>query len=55
MLRSGKKIELRNMRRGKFFRIVADVFVDAENLTDSLIKAQLGVEYYGGTKKKGLV
>lgn len=51
-LRSAKKIELRNMKRGKYFRIVADVYVDGKNLTDSLIKTGLGVPYDGGTKIK---
>ncbi len=52
MLRLGKKVELRNMLRGKYFRIVADVYIDGENLTNSLIKANLGVPYYGGKKGK---
>ncbi|MDA7816848.1 thermonuclease family protein [Sulfurimonas sp.] len=33
MLRGAKVIELRNMKRGKYFRIVADVFVDDVNLS----------------------
>jgi len=51
-LRGAKKIELRNMKRGKYFRIVADVYIDGKNLTDSLIKNKLGVPYDGGTKQK---
>lgn len=31
-LRSAKKIELRNIRRGKYFRVLADVYVDGKNL-----------------------
>lgn len=51
-LRSSKVIELRNMQRGKYFRIVADVYGDGKNLTDELVKNGLGVRYDGGTKTK---
>ncbi|MBH0050672.1 thermonuclease family protein [Pseudoalteromonas sp. SWYJZ19] len=51
-LRSAKVIELRNTKRGKYFRIVADVYVDGKNLTDILISSGLGVAYDGGTKAK---
>ena len=51
-LNAAKKIELRNMKRGDDFRIVADVYVDGESLSDGLIKAHLGVAYDGGTKSK---
>ena len=43
---------LRNTKRGKYFRIVADVYVDNKNLTDILISSGLGVAYDGGTKAK---
>ncbi|MBB1404925.1 thermonuclease family protein [Pseudoalteromonas sp. SG44-5] len=51
-LRSAKVIELRNTKRGKYFRIVADVYVDNKSLTDILISSGLGVAYDGGTKAK---
>jgi len=51
-LREGKVIELRNMKRGKYFRIVADVFIDGKNLGDELIEARLGKPYDGGKKVK---
>ena len=51
-LRSSKKIELINMQRGKYFRIVADVYGDGRSLAEDLIKNGLGVPYYGGTKVK---
>jgi len=51
-LRSAKVIELRNTKRGKYFRIVADVYVDDKSLTDILISSGLGVAYDGGTKAK---
>ena len=49
-LLSGSTIELRNIKRGKYFRIVADVYVDGISLTNELIKAELGYPYEGGTK-----
>jgi endonuclease YncB( thermonuclease family) len=51
-LRSAKRVELRNMKRGKYFRIVADVFVDGKNLGDMLINNAMAVSYDGGTKAK---
>ena len=44
-LRCGKSIELRNCRRGKYFRIVADVYIDGVNLADELIRCGYGVKY----------
>lgn len=52
MLRAGKVITLKNMKRGKYFRIVADVYVDGKSLADSLIEAGLAVRYNGGKKVK---
>jgi endonuclease YncB( thermonuclease family) len=49
-LRAAKKIELRNMQRGKYFRIAADVYIDNKNLTTMLINKKLGVKYDGGSK-----
>jgi micrococcal nuclease len=46
----GCKVELRNMRRGKYFRIIADVYVDGENLAELLIKEGLAKPYYGGKR-----
>ena len=45
LLKSGKVIELRNCRRGKYFRIVADVYIDGKNLALELIKYGFGVRY----------
>jgi len=50
-LRSAKKIELRNMKRGKYFRIVADVYVDGKDLGAMLIQAGLAIPYKNGTKQ----
>ena len=51
-LRSSKKIELRNVTRGKYFRIVADVYGDGRNLTKLLIRSGHAVKYDGGKKSK---
>ena len=51
-LRGAKKIELRNMQKGKYFRIVADVYVDNKSLASILIKKDIAVKYTGGTKVK---
>lgn len=51
-LRSAKRIELRNMKRGKYFRIVADVYVDGVSLAEKLLRAGLAKPYNGGKKPK---
>jgi micrococcal nuclease len=50
LLRSAMRIELRNMQRGKYFRIVADVFVDDRDLASILVAEGLARPYDGGTK-----
>lgn len=47
MLRSAKKIELRNMKRGKYFRIVANVSIDGMDLGEKLIREGLAIKYDG--------
>lgn len=49
-LNEADKVELRNMERGKYFRVVADVFVDGENLGESLVQQKLAKYYDGGTR-----
>ena len=51
-LREGKQIVLLNMKRGKYFRIVADVYVDGSSLGEELIAAGLAKPYDGGKKPK---
>ena len=51
-LRSGKIVELRNLQRDKYFRLLAEVYVDNHSLTEALLKNGLGYAYEGGTKKK---
>lgn len=50
LLRGAKRIELQNIDRGKYFRILADVSVDGRDLGESLVKNGLAVKYDGGTK-----
>ena len=50
ILKDAESIDLKNIERGKYFRIVADVFVDGESLADELIEAGMAVPYDGGTK-----
>ena len=52
MLRSAKTIELRNMQRGKYFRIVADVYADGQSVGEVLVREGLAVVYNGGKKVK---
>jgi len=45
-------IELKNLNRGKYFRITADVFIDGKNLADSLLSAGFAKIYTGKNKKQ---
>lgn len=49
-LRDAKHISLRNMQRDKYFRVLAEVWVDGENLGEELIAKGLAREYDGGRK-----
>jgi len=49
-LRDAKVIKLNDMERGKYFRILAVITVDGQNLGMLLIKNNLAVEYDGGIK-----
>ena len=50
ILKDAEQIDLKNIERGKYFRIVADVIVDGETLADELIEAGMAVRYDGGAK-----
>jgi micrococcal nuclease len=50
ILKYAEQIALKNMKRGKYFRIAADVIVDGEGLADVLIEAGMAVRYDGGRK-----
>jgi len=47
---SAKKIVLKRMRRGKYFRIVADVFIDNKSLAKELLAKGYALPYDGGKK-----
>lgn len=49
-LRAATKVELRNMKRDKYFRIVADVFADDEDIGQLLLDSKLAKPYDGGKK-----
>lgn len=51
-LREGRHIVLRNMKRGKYFRIVADVYVDGRSLAGEVISQGMTKSYNGGIKPK---
>ena len=50
ILKDAEQIVLRNMERGKYFRIAAEVIIDGESLGDMLIEAGVAVRYDGGKK-----
>ena len=50
ILKDAGQIVLKNIERGKYFRIAADVIVDGENLADMLVEAGIAVRYDGGKK-----
>ena len=44
-------IELRNIERGKYFRIAGELYIDGENISNNLIKRKLAYHYNGGKKR----
>ncbi len=51
-LQHANVIELKNLNRGKYFRITADVFIDGESLAEELLTAGFAKVYSGKTKKQ---
>ena len=49
-LTTAETVILKNIKRGKYFRVVADVEYDGKDLAEELIKAGLAKKYDGGTK-----
>ena len=49
-LREGQVVELRKIKRGKYFRLLASVYVDGKNLAHALVKAKLARPYDGGRR-----
>lgn len=52
LLKTAKNINLENVKRGKYFRIVADVVIDKKSLSKHLIKKGLAYAYDGEEKRK---
>ena len=50
-LNNAEVIELRNMRRGKYFRIIADVYVDGQSLQELHLTAGTARHYAGGKRE----
>jgi micrococcal nuclease len=50
ILKGAEQVNIRNMERGKYFRIAADVIVDGESLGAMLIRAGMAIRYDGGKK-----
>jgi micrococcal nuclease len=52
LLKSAKKIELRNVQRDKYFRVLAEVVVDGVDVSSVLLARGLAYQYDGGTKQR---
>ena len=52
LLKNAKRIDLVNIEKDKYFRILADVNIDGKNLSDFLLKNNLAYHYEGKTKEK---
>jgi endonuclease YncB( thermonuclease family) len=52
ILKNAKIINLKNVGRDKYFRILADVEVDGKMLKDTLLEKHYAYKYEGGTKRK---
>lgn len=52
LLTRSNRIDLENIKRGKYFRIVADVIIDGSNLSNYLLKNNLAYRYSGGKKSQ---
>ena len=49
-LANAKEIKLTKLQRGKYFRVVADVYVDGVSLEQELLESELAYKYTGGKK-----
>ena len=49
-LRKARQIDLRNLQRDKYFRLLSDVYVDGQNLGQLLLQQGHAVPYGGKTK-----
>ena len=51
LLRNAKVVDLQRIERGKYFRLLAEVWVDGQRLDRLLIQAGHGVAYDGGKRR----
>lgn len=51
LLKDAKRIDLINVQRDKYFRILADVHVDGKSIAQVLTQNHLAYAYDGGTKQ----
>ncbi len=51
-LKNAKRVDLVNIKRDKYFRILSDVFVDGQSIKGLLLKNKLAYEYDGGAKQQ---
>lgn len=47
---TGHKIVLKRCTRGKYFRLLCDVYADNKSLADALLAANLAISYNGGSR-----
>lgn len=52
LLKHAKRIDLENVDKDKYFRLLADVIVDGKSVKDLLLKNNLAYTYEGKTKQK---
>jgi endonuclease YncB( thermonuclease family) len=52
LLKRARRIDLENIQRDKYFRVLADVIVDGRSIKDILMKNNLAYRYEGATKEK---
>lgn len=52
LMKDAKKIDLENVQKDKYFRILADVKIDGKSLTQELLDKGYAYPYDGGTKIK---
>lgn len=52
LLKNAKRIDLENVDKDKYFRLLADVIVDGKPIKDILLKNNLAYAYEGKTKQK---
>ena len=52
LMQRARRLDLVDIERGKFFRVVADVIFDGRSLKQHMLRKKLAVPYDGGHKEK---